>query len=92
MAGSDYQVPSPSSVSFTLSGAVVETECINVTITDDDVLECDQDFTIEILDVTGAAVIAEPNTAVVTIVDDEGMLLVISAVCYNDHWLVKANV
>ena len=73
VAGSDYLVPSSPSVLFTLSGVDVQTECINITILDDDALQCEQDFTIEIVDITGLAQIIEPAITVVTIADNEGV-------------------
>ena len=74
VAGSDYQVPPLPRIDITLSGANMQTECINVTINDDDALECEEDFMIEIVSVTGVTRIIEPNTTVVTILDNEGTL------------------
>ena len=72
-AGDDF-MPLAGSVSITLSGVDGQVQCFNVPIVDDDTLECEQDFEIEAVMISGDIVarIVDPNTTVVTILDDEG--------------------
>lgn len=49
-----------------------EMRCLNVTINEDDFVECDEDFTVELSLVTiGAAIALDNSTTVINILDDD---------------------
>lgn len=73
--GQDYAVENPSFVTFGTSVVPAppsDSECITISILDDDVVEGDQDFSIDLTDVGLFALFGEPFVTTVTIHDDDG--------------------
>ena len=63
----------PTTVVFLTSSSVGDTQCIHIIINDDQILEGDHAFSLELVDTSPSVVqIGMPPTAYVTIVDDEG--------------------
>ena len=67
----DYTVPSPFTVVFPAGGSD-STLCSNVVIVNDNALEDDHQFTVEIMESTSGSLINNPSTTIITIEDDEG--------------------
>ena len=71
VAGMDYNGTMIELI-FPTSSVQGDSVCTNVTIIDDDVLECEQDFTVFISSATLGTDISEQPQAVVSIVDNDG--------------------
>ena len=73
--GQDYAVENPSFVTFGTSvvpGPPSDSECITISILDDDLLEGDQEFSVDLTGVGVLALFGEPFITTVTIHDDDG--------------------
>ena len=71
MEGSDY-IGDSAEVIFPITAVQGDIECTYITIVDDYALECSQNFTVSINNATlGTNITSSPNTAVVTIVDND---------------------
>ena len=69
VAGSDYESVS-SSLMFPAGSINGSTQCINITITDDEVLEADETFTVTLTTTTPRVMVGTAQTTV-TITTDE---------------------
>ena len=70
----DYTPPSPTTLVFSVGGTD-STLCTTVEIINDNELESDHEFTVEITDISPGsphAIIGDPSATIVTIEDDEG--------------------
>ena len=78
VAGQDFNAPSPPEVTFFSGDAQGDTACAPYGIIDDDNLEFDHDFTVNLSTVTptGPVLPVPSSTTVVTITDDEGMHII----------------
>ena len=65
----DFTPPNPFTITFAVG--VPDTSRINVMVVDDNVLEGDHDFSVDIDDVGPSAIIGTPDATVITITDDE---------------------
>ena len=65
----DFTPSTPFEITFAVGSP--DTSCVNVAIVDDNVLEGDHDFSVEITNVGPSAMIGTPDSTVVTITDDE---------------------
>ena len=73
LAGADFNPLGSTSFIFSVGG--LTTNCIDFNITDDEELEGDHDFTVEITDISSMpphAMISSSSINVVTITDNEG--------------------
>ena len=79
---------------FPSSATIGDTECVNVTILDNLILESDEDFTLLLTDPVNAT-IGDPSDASVTIVDDDaqtiGINTLIVDVTLNSHFLILSS-
>ena len=72
MLGSDY-VEDSVEVVFPITAVEGQKECADITILDDDALECSHEFTVSIDDATlSTDITGTPNQATVIIVDNDG--------------------
>ena len=78
MYGSDYIIKA-AEVIFPITAEQGDTECINITIVEDDVLECDHYFFVYIVYGTlGTDITGSPNVAVIKIVDNDSKIIGLS--------------
>ncbi len=62
-----------SSVTFPpTTSSTTQTQCFNVTITDDDAFECREDFTVLISSSTPTVTVGSPSSATVEIISNDG--------------------
>jgi len=75
VAGQDFNAPSPPEVTFFSGNVTGDTACATYTIIDDNNLEFDHEFTVNLSTVTpsGPGIVMGSSTTTVTINDDEGM-------------------
>ena len=72
--GEDFTEPSPPQVTFSSGDLVGDTACATFGIINDNNLEFDHEFTVNIESVTPTgSVISNSSTTIVSIMDDEGM-------------------
>ena len=78
-AGLDAMLSSPSDGVLTFNAGSMNGQqvCATFTVIDDDVLEGDESFQVSLDSPTGGANLEEPITATVTIIDNEGMLVIL---------------
>ena len=69
VTNTDFTPPAPFDITFAVGAP--DTSCVNVMIVDDNVLEGDYDFSVDIDDVGTSAMIGTPDATVITITDDE---------------------
>ena len=75
-AGVDYEALSAIDLEFT---STIREVCVNVTITMDDIYENDETFTVTVTtDDTQATVQPDRETGTITIVDEDGKIVIIS--------------
>lgn len=67
----DFAVPNPFMIVFP-AGGTDSTLCSNVVIINDNAVEDDHQFTVNIMDTTSGSLINDPSTTIITIEDDEG--------------------
>ena len=73
MLGEDYTEPSPLQVTFSSGNVVGDTACAAFGILNDDILESDHEFTVNLESVTPPGpVLSAPFSTTVSISDDEG--------------------
>ena len=73
MLGEDYTEPSPLQVTFSSGNVVGDTACAAFGILNDDILESDHAFTVNLESVTPPGpVLSTPFSTTVSISDDEG--------------------
>ena len=72
-ASDDFVVPSPFTVVF--KAGPNNTACVNISIVNDNDIEGDHQFAVEIVDAGEFALIGDPSVITVVIKDDEGCLL-----------------
>ena len=71
--GEDYTEPSPLQVTFSSGNVVGDTACAAFGILNDDILESDHEFTVNLESVTPPGpVLSAPFSTTVSISDDEG--------------------
>ena len=70
----DYDPTNDTLTVVFLNGTMSNTTmCTNITIVEDDVLECDHDFTVEITSISPSITVGTPSNVTVTIQDtDDG--------------------
>ena len=75
MLGEDYTEPSPLQVTFSSGDVVGDTACAALGILNDDSLEFDHAFTVNLESVTppGPVISNSSSTTTVSIMDDEGI-------------------
>jgi hypothetical protein len=79
-AGSDYQTPTTTTVSFAVGDA---TRPITISLINDTTIEPDETFTVKLAAATGATI--AQDTGVVTIVDDDVPQISISDIAVNEN-------
>lgn len=62
--------PSPLTVTFPVNSADGATQCVDISITDDNALESDHDFEVSLANPSMGSVIAAQSTATATIIDN----------------------
>ena len=73
MLGEDFTEPSPLQVTFSSGNVVGDTACASFGILNDDILESDHEFTVNLESVTPPGpVLSVPFSTAVSISDDEG--------------------
>ena len=78
MLGEDYTLPSSLQVAFSSGDLVGDTACATLGIINDNNLESDHEFTVNLESVTPPGpVISIPSSTIVSISDDEGMHCVV---------------
>ena len=59
--------------SFNMADGMLQTKCLSVTATEDNIFEDTENFTLSLSTDTGGVSIVNPNTTTVSIIDDDGM-------------------
>ena len=74
VAGEDF-VGSPVQAVFPMTAELGDLACVQIPIIDDNILECSQEFTVDIVDATlGTAFVGLQSSATVSITDNDGRL------------------
>ena len=74
VANVDYVSVTPVRLVFLTNSSVGDTQCFEIEVLNDNILEGDHAFSLELVDTSPSVIrIGMPSTASVTIVDDESM-------------------